>query len=327
MRALVSSSPNAPLTIADVETPQPKTQEILIRVKACGISYPDLLQSQGKYPPPPGASPIIGLEVAGIVEQCGNDVVRFKPGDKVMALLSGGGYAEFAVAQEAQAMPIPKSLSFSEAAAIPECFLTAYQALFLIGEILPTQWVLIHAGGSGVGTAAVQLARVMGAKTIATSRSQSKLEKCLSLGVDAVINPRPEGFAQKVLEITEDHGADLILDFIGAEYFSENMTALSHGGAIIFLGVLGGRTIKELDIPLLMNKWATLTATTLRSRPPEYKAKLVTEFSRFALDRFAKKILRPIVQASFPWDQVSKAYHILAENKVFGKLVLEITNE
>lgn len=324
MRALVSPSHKAPLIIAEVETPQPKTQEILIRVKACGISYPDLLQHQGKYPPPPGTSPIIGLEVAGIVEQCGSDVVRFKPGDKVMALLSGGGYAEFAIAEEAQTMPIPNSLSFIEAAVIPESFLTAYQALFLIGEVQPTQWVLIHAGGSGVGTAAIQLARAIGARTIATSRSQSKLEKCLSLGVDAVINPKPEGFAQKVLEITEGHGADLILDFIGADYFSENITALSSGGAIIFLGVLGGRTIKELDIPLLMNKWATLTATTLRFRPPEYKAKLVAEFSRFSLDRFAKKILRPVVHASFPWQQVSKAYHLLAENKVFGKLVLEI---
>lgn len=324
MRAIISTSPRAPLEFAEIEIPKLKSQQVLIEVKAFGINYPDLLQRKGKYPPPPGSSEILGLEVAGIIKECATEAKRFKPGDKVMALLSGGGYAEFALADEALTMPIPDSLSFIESAAIPESFLTAYQALFFIGETLPTQWVLIHAGGSGVGTAALQLARTIGARTIATSLSQEKLEKCLSLGADAVLNPLPDGFAKKVLEITENHGVDLVLDFIGADYFTENMKALASGGTIIFLGTLGGHSISNLDIRSLLCKWATLTATTLRSRPLQYKAKLIEEFTHFSMDRFSKKTLRPILHASFPWTQISKAHQLLSEHKIFGKIVLTI---
>ncbi len=217
MHALIVD--NHKLRIEKVEAPKPKTQEVLISVKALGINHADLLQREGKYPPPPGTSPILGLEVAGVVEELGSHTTRFKVGDRVMALLAGGGYAQKVSAPESHLMPIPPNLSFEEAAAIPEVFLTAYQALFLIGELQPKQWVLIHAAGSGVGTAALQLARSASAHSIATTRSQDKLERCLTLGAEAVINPTKGGFVNKVDEITQGHGADLILDFVGAPYF------------------------------------------------------------------------------------------------------------
>ena len=238
-----------------------------------------------------------------------------------MCLLAGGGYAEKVCAHETHCLPIPPNLSFEEAAAIPEVFLTAYQALFMIGELQPEQWVLIHAAGGGVGSAALQLARCIEAKTIATSRSIEKLEKCLELDAMAVINTS-DGQVTKVLEITEGHGAELILDFIGASYLAQNMEALAMGGAIIFLATLGGAIQKEFNLSLLLKKWATFSGTTLRNRPPEYKAKLVEEFSRFALERFESGLLKPIVHAVFSWNEVEKAHDELKQNRAFGKIVL-----
>ena len=320
MHALIVD--NHKLRIEKVEAPKPKTQEVLISVKALGINHADLLQREGKYPPPPGTSPILGLEVAGVVEELGSHTTRFKVGDRVMALLAGGGYAQKVSAPESHLMPIPPNLSFEEAAAIPEVFLTAYQALFLIGELQPKQWVLIHAAGSGVGTAALQLARSASAHSIATTRSQDKLERCLTLGAEAVINPTKGGFVNKVDEITQGHGADLILDFVGAPYFLENIEATAPGGAIISLATLGGSVVEKLDLHLLLKKWITFSATTLRSRPPEYKAHLIEEFSHFALKRFETGELKAILHQTYPWSEVEKAHETLKRNSAFGKLVL-----
>lgn len=314
---------NERLVKRTLSDPEPSTEELLIRVHAFGINHADLLQLKGKYPPPPGASPILGLEVAGVIEKVGSNVPHFKKGDEVMALLPGGGYAEKCVVHHTCAMPIPKGLSFAEAAAIPEVFLTAYQALFQIGELRPEQWVLIHAGGSGVGTAAIQLVRAFDAYAIATTRSQEKLESCLEVGAQAVIHPVEERFAKEVEELTEGHGVDLILDFVGASYFEENMRALAHGGAIVFISTLGGKEV-QLDLRLLLSKWATLTGTTLRNRPLQYKAKLVHEFSHFALSRFDDGLLFPVLYKNFSWTEVEEAFALLASNQVFGKITISI---
>ena len=322
MRALLVK--NQKLIFANLSDPVPSAEEILVKVDACGVNHADLLQKVGKYPPPPGVSEILGLEVAGTVEEVGINATRYKKNDKVMCLLSGGGYAEKVCIHEALAMPIPKNLNAEEASGIPEVFLTAYQALFQIGELRPNQWVLVHAAGSGVGTAALQLIRAAGAKSIATTRSKNKLEKCLELGANAVINTTDQKFAKKVQEITEGHGADLLLDFIGAPYFEENMEALAIGGALIFLATLGGNIKEKFNIRLLMQKWATLSGTTLRPRPLEYKAKLVEEFSRFALSRFESKELKPTLYTSLSWEEAEKAHDILEQNLAFGKITLKI---
>lgn len=320
MRALILK--NERLVIEETKTPELKSDEILVHVKAIGVNHADLFQRQGKYPPPAGASEILGLEVSGVVEDPRRS--SFKKGDRVMCLLSGGGYAEKVAVHQGCVLPLPDNLSFEEGAAIPEVFLTAYQALFLIGELQPEQWVLIHAGGSGVGTAALQLAKAAGARTIATSRSQDKLEKCLNTGADSVINPLGGGFAKKVLALTENHGTDLILDFVGAPYFEENIEALSMGGAIIYLATLGGGDVEKFDLRLLLRKWATLSGTTLRNRPVSYKAKLAKEFAHFALPLFRTKELRPIIHQIFPWKDADLAHALLFDAKAFGKLILTI---
>lgn len=310
------------LALEKVADPEPKVEEVLVSIKAFGVNHADLLQRAGKYPPPPGASPILGLEAAGVVEEVGSHEVRFKKGDKVMCLLPGGGYAEKVSVHQDRCMPIPKNLSFEIAAAIPETFLTAYQALFTIGELQPTQWVLIHAAASGVGTAALQLAKAMDAKTIGTTRSKEKMETCLELGASGVINSSDGKFAKKVHELTDGHGADLILDFIGAPYFNENMEAIAIGGAMISIATLGGSTIEQLDLRLLLKKWITISGTTLRNRPIEYLQKLIEEFSYFALSRFESGTLKPIIHSTLSWKETELAHEKLTHSQAVGKIVL-----
>lgn len=320
MRALTLK--NDQLVISNVDDPIPQKDELLVSVRAIGVNHADLLQRQGKYPPPPGVSPILGLEVAGVVVDPQN--TPYKKGDRVMCLLAGGGYAEKVAVHKGSVLPLPENLSFEEGAAIPEVFLTAYQALFLIGELQPEQTVLVHAAGSGVGTAALQLIRAAGASAIATSRTPDKLEKCLALGAKAVINPQGGGFAKKVLEATENHGVELVIDFIGAPYYEENIEALAMGGALIFLATLGGSTLEKFDFRPLLKKWATLSGSTLRSRPLAYKAKLVEEFAHFALPRFASKELKPIIHQVLPWEEADKAHSQLSQSQAFGKLIFSL---
>jgi tumor protein p53-inducible protein 3 len=236
------------LVIEEVDAPALNAEDILIRVAAIGVNSADLMQRQGKYPPPEGASPILGLEASGTVLKLGSKSTRFKVGDQVMCLVPGGAYAELINVHEKLAMPIPKNLSFIEAAAIPEVFLAAYLALFFIGKLRANQWVLIHAGGSGVGTAAGQLVKAGIAKSISTSRSKEKTEKSLKLGADAAIQVIDGKFSTQVLKITNDHGADIILDFVGASYFEENMRSIAKGGTQVLISTLGGREVEKFNL-------------------------------------------------------------------------------
>lgn len=312
------------LSIGKAEKPHPGAGQILIRNKAFSVNPLDLSQRDGHYPPPPKTSEILGVDCAGTIEEVGAHVSRFKKGDSVMALLGGGGYAEYVLAQEELTMPIPKTLSFEEATAIPEVFLTAYQALFLIGEVQPHQKVLVHAGAGGVGTAAIQLIKEAGARAYVTCGTLEKIEACLSLGAFAGFNYKAAPFAPELLKITENHGVDLILDFIGASFWEQNFEVLAQGGAIIQLSTLGGAQIPHLDLNKLMRKWATLTGTGLRYRPLDYKARLVREFSAFALSRFERKQLRPVIDQVLPWKQIQKAHDLIESRKVIGKVVLSI---
>ena len=322
MRAIIVEAKQ--LAIREVQTPKPKSFEILVRVHAASINRADLMQKEGKYAPPHGASEILGLDIAGVVEEVGPHVTRWRVGDRVMSLLEGGAYAQYAVTHEEIAMPIPERLSFEEAAAIPEVFLTAYQSLFTIGELQPEQWVLIQSGAGGVGTAAIQCAREFGAKAIATAGSTDKIEACLDLGAQAAINYQAGPFVEKILEITENHGVDLIIDFFGASMWEQNWNALARGGAIVMLATLGGSVVEKVDLRKLFDKWGTLSTSRLRNRSQEFKIHLVKEFSAFALERFEKGTLKPIIHQVLPWKEIQKAHLLLENRENIGKIVISI---
>lgn len=327
MKAILVKEPGEvdQLMIGEFPTPKPADDELLVKVKAAALNRADILQRQGHYPPPPGASPILGLDMAGIVEQVGIKCTGWKPGDRVCGLLSGGGYAEYAVINEKMALPIPDNLSFEAAASIPEVFLTAYQALFWLGKLQAKENVLIHAGASGVGTAAIQLTREAGAKIIIiTAGSEPKLEVCRQLGATTAINYKVSSFAPIVLETTANRGVDLILDFVGAPYWEGNYTALALDGRLILLATMGGSELEHFNLSSLMRKRIKLIGSTLRVRSLDYKIRLTQDFAAFALPRFADGRLKPVVDRIFPWEKVSEAHRYMEENLNIGKIVLAI---
>ncbi len=327
MRAILVKAPGdvSQLYIGEVERPVPGPQELLVRVKATALNRADLLQRRGLYPPPPGESEILGLEMAGIVEETGPRCSRFRPGDRVFGLLAGGGYAEYVTLHEKMAMPIPPNLDFPRAAAIPEAFLTAYQALFWLGGLQPGHTVLIHAGASGVGTAAIQLTREAGAKAIVTAGSEAKLKACRELGAMAGINYRSGPFAPEVLKLTGHAGVNIILDFVGAPYLEQNLRCLATDGRIIVLSLLGGRVADNFDLRPLMQKRARIEGSTLRNRPLDYKIRLTEAFSQYALPRLADGRLKPVVDKIFNWEDVARAHEYMEANKNIGKIVLTLT--
>lgn len=323
MKAIVVPKPGGPEAIQLQEVPDltPKPDELLVRVRAAGVNRADLLQRQGAYPPPPGASDIMGMEIAGEVLRVGEQVQGWQAGQRVMALLSGGGYAEQVTFPATMAMSIPANLSFEQAAAIPEAFLTAYLNLFMLGELQPNQTVLIHAGGSGVGSAAIQEAKAAGARVFTTC-SPAKVTACQKLGADLVIDYKQEAFEEAVKQATGGQGVDIILDFVGGPYLSANLNSLALYGKLILIGQLGGGKA-EIDLNLLMRKRLRVTGTTLRARPLADKVELTQRFSEFAQDKFAAGQLRPVLDKSFDLADTAEAHRYMATNQNFGKIVLK----
>jgi putative PIG3 family NAD(P)H quinone oxidoreductase len=260
--------------------------------------------------------------MAGVIEGVGSKCSGWKAGDRVFGLLPGGGYAEYASLPGAMAMPIPDNFSFEDAAAIAEVFLTAYQTLFWIGRIQADDIVLIHAGASGVGTAAIQLVKETGATCITTAGSEQKLRTCLELGAAEAINYKEGPFAQKVLESTNNQGVDIILDFVGASYWEQNLSVLAIDGRWVLIAVLGGTKVEQLNLGALMKKRIQLTATTLRARSQEYKIQLTQDFAAFSLPRFSDGRLKPVIDRVFPWEQVAEAHRYMEANKNIGKIIL-----
>jgi len=314
------------LVLGTYPMPEPSNDELLVKVKATALNRADIMQRQGRYPPPKGASPLLGLEMAGVVEWVAPKCSDWRPGDRVFGLLPGGGYAEYALIPEAMAMPIPENFSFEEAAAIPEVFLTAYQTLFWLGNFQKKEVVLIHAGASGVGTAAIQLAGEKGATVIITAGSERKLAACREIGAKMAINYKEGPFAPKVLEATENRGVNLILDFIGAAYWEQNLSVLATDGRLVLIAMLGGAIVERLDLRILLKKRIQITATTLRARSQDYKIRLVRDLSEFALPRFKDGRLKPAIDRIFPWEEVVQAHRYMEENKNIGKIVLKIVN-
>jgi tumor protein p53-inducible protein 3 len=316
MRAILFDD-SQKLYIGEAPEPVAAEGELLVRVKATALNRADLLQKKGLYPPPPGASPILGLEIAGVVEQTG---------ERVCALLAGGGYAELVTIPAGMAIPIPDNLSFEEAAAIPEVFLTAYLALFRLGGIKPGHTVLIHAGASGVGTAAIQLAREAGARSIVTVGSEKKREACLALGADVAIEYKKGPFDPAVKSATNDAGVNIILDPVGAPYWNENISCLAVDGRLILIATMGGAKVEGVDLRQILSRRLQIIGTTLRARAVDEKIELTREFAAFALERFADGRLVPVIDNVWDWTDANEAHRYMEENRNVGKIILRLGN-
>ena len=325
MKAILVKEPGGTdkLKLGDAEKPTVNENQILVKVKAVGVNRADIMQRQGKYPPLKGASEILGLEISGEVFELGNNVSRWKKGDNVFGLIPGGGYAEYVKIHQDMAIEKPDELSFEEAAAIPEVFLTAYQALFWNSGIQKDDYVLIHAGGSGVGTAAIQLVKTENAHPIITA-SERKLNNCIELGAEKAINYKSEQFDEEVLKFTGNNGVDIIIDFIGADYFKKNIRCLNQNGKLVFLASLSGAKIKDVDIRKIMSKWISIIGSTLRTRNLDYQIRLTKDFAQYSIEKFKTGKMRSVIDKIYSWEDAAEAHKYIEENKNFGKLVLKI---
>ena len=325
MKAVLFDTPGGPenLYIGQAPDPTPGPGQVLVYVAASALNRADLLQREGKYPVPPGANPILGLELAGTIIELGEGVTDFEIGDNVCALMNGGGYAQLAVVDEQMLLRLPRNMSFTKAAAIPEAFLTAFQALHWLGEMKKGDNVLIHAGASGVGTAAIQLVKLAGATPIITA-SAGKHEAVKNLGATRCIDYRTEDFAEAVLDETDGKGADVILDFVGGPYFAQNLNALALEGRMVCLGFLGGVQVKEVSLAMILRKRLKIIGTTLRSRSPEYKQQLTADFREKIWPHFASRDLRAFVDTIYDWEEVQEAHTYMASNANLGKIVITV---
>lgn len=323
MKAVVVEKPGdeSVLKLGELAEPVLKPDEMLIRVRAAGLNRADIMQRQGLYPPPPGASEIIGLECAGDVEALGAGVKGWKIGDRAMALLPGGGYAEKAAVHYGSAMKIPAALSFEEAAGLPEVFLTAFLNLFMLAKIRDGESGLIHGGGSGVGTASILLLKEAGLRSIVTAGNDPKCEQCLKLGADVAINYKKGPFAPLVKTATSGRGANVILDSIGGTYLAGNLEALAQGGRLVLIGLMTGARA-EIDLAAVLRRHLTIMGSTLRMRPVAEKAEIVAAFlKRFGAALEAGRI-RPPIHKVLPAEDAATAHRMMQASEHFGKLIL-----
>lgn len=326
MRAIVIREPGGPEVLSLEEVPEPRLGEgqVAIDVRATALNRADLLQRRGLYPPPRGESEILGLECAGVIAAHGPGASGPPLGSRVMALLPGGGYAERVVVPERMALPIPEGLSFEQAAAIPEAFLTAQEALFTLGRVAPGDAVLVHAAAGGVGSAAVQLAHEHGARVIATAGSDEKLERVRALGADVAVNYKTADFAEAVRSATNGRGADVVLDFVGGAYWEKHASCLAVGGRVVVIGVLGG-PMAEVNLAQLLMRRYQILGLVMRSRPVADKIAISQTFARNWLPRFATGKLAPVVDCVLPLSEARRAHERMEENANVGKIVLTLS--
>ena len=326
MKAILVKEPGGieKLELVDIDKPKIKPNELLIKVEAAAVNRADIVKRIGKYPNQDTQNISLGLEVSGIVEAVGADCTLYKIGDAVFGLMLDGGYAEYASLREDLAMPKPENLNFIEAAAIPEVFMTAYQTLFWHGDLKKGEHVLIHAGASGVGTAAIQLAKQVGAIVTVTASSKEKLDFCKTLGADFLINYKEEIFSDVIRKNTHNKGVNLILDFIGSSYWDMNIKSIGVDGKIIVIGLLGGARVENFNLNHLLAKRVQVIGTLLNPRSDIYKAKLVEELKVNYLDHFNKGDLIPVVDKTFPLSDVGKAHDYMQASKNIGKIILTI---
>ena len=325
MRAIVVDTPGAEdvLKIGAAPSPTLSPQDIRIRVRATAVNRADLLQRQGMYPPPPGAPAIIGLECAGEVSEIGNAVSGWKVGDRAMALLPGGGYAEEAVVHSGSAMHVPAALSFEEAGALPEVFLTSFLNIFMLGEIKPGGAALVHGGGSGVGTASITLLKEAGMRALVTAGSDEKCERCRAHGADVAVNYRTGDFAAQVREATDGKGVDVVLDSIGGKYLAANLDCLAIDGRLVIIGLIGGAKA-DINLAMLLLRRLRVIGSTLRTRSAADKAEIVARFvARFG-DALNAGRIKPVIDRVLPLEQAAEAHRIVQASTHFGKVVLRV---
>ena len=327
MKAVLLDGTGGPevMRLGDVERPAVRPGQVLIEVAATSVNRPDVIQRQGNYPPPPGESEILGLEVAGTVAELGEGVSGWKLGDRVMSLVAGGGYAEYATAYAGHLIAVPESMSFEEAACVCETYITAFLNVFRIGGLKDGQTALLHGGGGGVNTAAIQLCRALApdARIIVTA-SPGKIERVEALGADLVIDYTSQDLAVAVRSFTDQKGADVILDHIGGDYLAANMKALAVGGRLVVIGVMGG-VKAELNLAAMMVKRQRIIGSVLRSRPVEEKADIVAAFTATVLPYLADRTIVPLIHEVLPLERVREAHETMERSRHFGKIVLRIS--
>ncbi|HHW79122.1 MAG TPA: NAD(P)H-quinone oxidoreductase [Xanthomonadaceae bacterium] len=325
MTVVEITEPGGPEKLAPARRPLPRPApgEVLIKVVAAGVNRPDCLQRQGGYPPPPGASDIPGLEVAGVIVALGNGVDGWMIGDEVCALLTGGGYAEYCTAPVPQCLPIPAGLTLQQAAALPETFFTVWSNVFDRARLQPGETLLIHGGASGIGTTAIQLARALGSRVFVTVGGGEKVQPCLDLGAERVIDYRAEDFVQVVKETTGNRGVDVILDMVGGDYVQRNLSALAVEGRLVFIAFLRGARV-ELNLAPVMMKRLTITGSTLRARPIEHKAPIAAALRKTVWPLLASGAIRPLIDRIFPLTEAAAAHALMESNRHIGKLLLQV---
>jgi putative PIG3 family NAD(P)H quinone oxidoreductase len=323
MRAILIEGPSHDLVLGEAPRPELGPESVLVEVHATAVNRADLLQRRGFYPPPPGESEILGLEAAGVVAEVGGVVRDWRRGDRVMCLLGGGGYAEYVAVPQGMLLRIPERLSFEEAAAIPEVFYTAYMTLVVEAGLAKGETVLIHAGGSGVGTAAIQLARACGARALVTAGQTDKLERCRALGAEGTINYKKEDFAARGRELTDGRGVDVILDCVGGQYLERNLALLAPKGRLVIIGLMGGAKA-DINLALVVGKRLRVIGTVLRTRTLEEKLALTAGIRERILPLLGDGTLRPVIDSTYALADAAAAHDHVASNANFGKVILRV---
>ena len=323
MTAIEIAEPGGPegLKSATRPVPEPGPGEVLVRVAAAGINFPDVMQRRGHYPPPPGASDIPGLEIAGEVVATAADVTEFGPGDRVCALVSGGGYAEYCAAPAAQCLPVPDGYDMARAGALPETFFTVWTNLVDSGGLQAGETVLIHGGSGGIGSAAIQVAKALGARVLATARTAEKCDFCLSMGAERAINYVDEDFVAVAKEFTNGAGVNLILDIVGGDYTARNLAALAPFGRLVQVAVQAGAKA-EVPLFVIMQKRLTLTGSTLRARSVAEKGAIAAALKQRLWPNFESGEIGPVIHATFPLAEAAKAHELMESSAHIGKIVL-----
>jgi putative PIG3 family NAD(P)H quinone oxidoreductase len=325
MNAVAITTPGGPevLRLTQQPTPKPEPGQLLVKVAAAGVNRPDVAQRAGSYPPPAGHSPLPGLEVAGEVVEAGAGATRWKVGDKVCALVNGGGYAEYCIAEETSALPVPPGFDMVRAAALPETFFTVWNNVFDRGRLAPGEWFLVHGGSSGIGTTAIQLASAFGARVIATAGSAEKCQACLDLGADRAVNYKTEDFVTTAKEATGGKGVDVILDMVGGDYTDKNIVMAAEDGRIVQIATLGGVEAK-VNLARLMMKRLTLTGSTLRPRTREVKAGFARALEERVWPLLATGKVKVVIDSTFPLAEAAAAHRRLETSQHVGKIVLTL---
>jgi putative PIG3 family NAD(P)H quinone oxidoreductase len=323
MRAVVVTEPGGPevLQLEQVADPVPAPGEVVIEITAAGVNRADLMQRQGFYPPPPGAPPYPGLECSGRIAALGSDVTGWRVGDNVCALLAGGGYAEQVAVPAGQVLPLPPGVGVVDAAALPEVACTVYANVFMHAALAPGETLLVHGGSSGIGTMAIQLGHAMGARVACTAGSPAKLERCRELGADLAISYRDEDFTEAIEQFTDGHGADVILDIVGAAYLPQNVRALATGGRLVVIGMQGGTT-GELNLAQLLAKRASVFAASLRARPVPEKEAIVSATQANVWPLIGSGQVVPVIDQILPLAQAAQAHRLLDASAHIGKILL-----